>query len=202
MDDLVFPTWADVGITDFFLQNLKSASDRVLEQLYQDRVGHAVRKLQYVYACGVCGHKHKPNKITDDYSVCEACKSRCIRLTQQLKALSATLNPIHDSVFAETIRVMNASYQWYFGEKLEIDIVKFGWRNNVFGARFLSGELVEGPNIGVTIAKAAYLTPFLWDLSYDWKEHKHRRSTGQRSHLTPMIHEFSKQKLKAKRERH
>lgn len=201
MDDLILPTWASVGVTEFFLQNLKSASDHVLEQLYQDRVGHAVRKLQYVYSCGVCGHRHKPNKLSDDYSVCEACKSRCIRLTQQLRALSATLHPVHEAAFAETIRIMNNNYQRYFENRIEKDIVQFGWRNNIFGAKFLSGELVEGPNIGVTMARAAYLTPFMWDLSYDWKEWKHRRDSGQRTHLIPIIHEFSKQRLKSRERR-
>lgn len=196
MDDFVLPTWSSVGITEVFLQNLKAAPDRVLEQIYQDRVGHAVRKLQYVYSCGVCGHKNKPNKITDDYSVCEACKSRGIRLTQQLKSLTAILPSMMEGSFTEIIRTMNSNYRRYFGFELDKDIVQFGWKNNLFCAKFLSGEFVNGVNVGATIARAAYLTPFVWDLSYDWKEDKHRRNTGQRTHMIPIIHEFCKSKLK------
>lgn len=195
---LNLPSWSDVGMSEVFVQNLRTAPPSTVEMFYFDRVTHTGRKHSYRYHCGVCGHTHKPNKLTDDYSICDGCKSRCICLTAQLKPLvgSGGVN-LTDALLGDATRAMTANYANYFGNiEVPDDLVKFGWKQKTFRVQFLGGEEVEGVQMGVTVARAALLTPFIWDTSYDWKEHRHMKHADQCTYISPIFYDICNYKLR------
>ena len=197
MDEIKYPAWRDVGIPDALVQTIKQIkSDILLEQLIYERVFHHMRRLQYVYVCGVCGHQHKAEKSTDDYSTCEKCKSRAIRATQTLRGWNREHGAgcSHTDQFAnEVLTRMRQNYCLYFKGYLDDfqadDIVVFRWRQEGYIASFKSGEAVVEQNTPRALCKASLLVPFLWDTRFDLKTGKMRQK-GRMKPLFPTLYEW------------
>jgi len=196
-DDIHFPTWHDVGTPPQFVQALSNLrSDYVLEQLVCEKVFHNMRRLQYVYVCGVCGHVHKAEKSTEDYAACDKCKSAAVRATQYLRAW----NRQHqagcsnaDTFAKEVMSKMRENYAIYFNRDLDDfppeDVVVFRWCDNGFMANYVSGEPAVEKSTAKALCKAALLVPYIWDCNFDWKTRKFM-AKGRQLPIIPTLFEW------------
>jgi hypothetical protein len=201
MAEMSHPGWKDVGLTPGFVAILKGMGDfHALESLVYDRVVHHGRTLQYTYHCGVCGHVHRPKRVTDDYGQCgnNRCRSRAIRGVPSLKPMSRPHPPgscMSDEFAQRVIEAMRANYDMYFEQKFQPqELIQFRWESS-FRAQFLGGEETSAASMSVCITRAALLVPFVWDTRFDWSL---RRRRGRPGPLVPALAELVETK-KAKK---
>lgn len=196
-DDIKFPTWHDVGIPDHLVQSMRRlCHEQAIEGLVFDKVFHYNRRMQYTYVCGVCGYVHRAEKSYEDYSTCQKCESRGVHATQSVRQWGRT-HPNGcsqmDEFGREVLSKMRENYLLYFGGRggdfAPEDILSFHWRYDAVVARFVGGEEADDRITTRAVCKAAIMTPFLWDNSFDWKNHC-KRSPNRRIALVPTLYEF------------
>jgi len=203
MDGVVFPTWADVGLSEGFASEVAQAPDHALQTLVDGRVFHNTRKVSFNYQCHTCGGTHKPERLVDDYSQCAKCQSMAITLVRSLRTPRSTdrergyrPQPGHTPEYLDSIyEVMRDNYDEYFAGKIDPECILFtvgGREGHVYEAAFLGGTKATANNIPQVIVRAAVSVPFLWDGTFDWKTKQFRTEPGRESHLTPILYDWMK----------
>jgi hypothetical protein len=188
------PTWAEVGVPEELVAALKNLYDpEPLESIVHDRVLHLVRPISCRYTCGVCGHAHRPKKLTDDYGECERCESRAIRAAFYARDMNRQYDrgcSSNEQFSQEVFAAMRKNLGAYLGRPMEEgEIAEFGWTGGSFRIRYLSGEEVTDGSVSRGMVRAAVLVPALWDRTFDWKDGRRRPAT-RNGYLAPTLFEW------------
>jgi hypothetical protein len=89
-------------------------------------------------------------------------------------------------------RQMKINFELYFKTSADRDI-DWEWHNDFYHVAFAAGETGKGELPRIAIARAALLTPYLWDSLYDWKNSCYREVSDQKF-LTNLINHFAQKK--------
>ena len=169
-------------VPPFFVELIAHANDSsIISFLVSDRVFRNENKINYNYDCLKCGFRKMVTRQYEDYSRCENCRSNFVKGVPFLKENHC--NKINLDAGRIVERMEHNHYQ-YFG-KYAANIVDIKWRHGRFITKFVCGDEVVDSSPLLSLAKAAVLSPFLWDTRYNWRNNiKNDRSNDlQLSHL-------------------
>lgn len=202
MESFVYPNWKDVGLSPYFVENLRALciGDKI-DFLIANKVYKDILRSQFKYYCNNCGKSKNSNRIYEDYSKCENCGSYKISCISDWKyPMLDECDPFSsDNSFVSPILVrMQYNYKMYFGELPPEKFLDFStafkkYCNDSyphFKAQFICGEEVEEISASLAVCKAALLCPFIWDDVFDWKN-RYRRDESRKTHIIPIIFHMS-----------
>lgn len=193
------PSWQEIVIPKVVVDNLRIIKPGfTFDTLLYQIVFHNSKKLFVSYNCDQCGHIHTPTKTTDEVNHCPACLTKQVRCVQSLKFNKTSKVPMYSRKenYIEAIAgAMNLNFCNYFKQSPELNL-DWEWRNNQFHVAFAGGETASDISPRVAIARAALMTPYLWDTKFDWKTFTFVDKvdkcfiTGILSHLRPLENRY------------
>jgi hypothetical protein len=189
------PTWKDVGIPDIAVKSLREmlptyAMDCLVSQI----VFHNTKRLITTYRCDN-GHNYVPEKLHEEVCACPICFTKRVRCIQSVKFSSEKKIPYYSrtgNFIASISKQMKSNFELYFKVSADRDI-DWEWHNDVYHVAFAGGETGRGELPRIAVARAALLTPYLWDSLYDWKNACYREVSDQKF-LTNLINHFAQKK--------
>jgi hypothetical protein len=187
------PTWKEVGIPDIVVRTIKAmqptyAMDCLISQL----VCHNSKRLTLTYVCDRCGFQYIPERNTEEVSLCGNCQNKRVRCLQSLKFGNEKKIPYYTRQgqhILYIIRQMQTNFQNYFKSNPERD-VDWEWHDNLYHVAFAGGDTAMGEWPRLAIARAALLTPYLWDSMHDWKN-ECKRDTCDQKLITQLLNHIA-----------
>lgn len=166
------PSWQEVGIPQIMVDHIKQLKPGfAFDSLVHQVVFQNNKKLFVSYNCDICGHKFSPTKTTDEVSNCVSCYSKRVRCIQSLKFNKGTKLPTYSrkgSYLSTLFAQMSENFSNYFKAFPERNL-DWEWHGDLYHVAFAGGETATGSMPRTAVAKAALLTPYLWDTTFDWK---------------------------------
>ena len=166
------PSWAECGIPKVVADHLRVMKPGfAFDTLVYQTVFHYHKRLYLSYTCDECGHIHTPSKTTDEVSQCPACYNKRVRCVQSLKFNTKSKVPMYSrkgQYMQIIVQTMNENFSYYFKQYPDRN-VDWEWQNGMFHVAFAGGETASDALPRVAVARAALMTPYLWDTRFDWK---------------------------------
>lgn len=214
MPDVHYPTWEEVGVPEKVVYYVRTA---VLNKRFMGIIDIVVRhnlpKASIVYRCDNCQEEYKPQRVAEDYQVCQRCRSRCIRAIRTIRVSGDKVEkekhamgglpkaPMAWQIGDEDRKLkceffldidkllnrMNENYIAYFGRRPPKPFLKCNWNDERWYVSFSGGEQVICNDMTIAVARAAVLSPFLWDRRWDWKKKKTFAEPGKKASLISFL---------------
>jgi hypothetical protein len=209
MSETLFPSWKDVGVPNFIIENIKHIrSAQFLGYLVLNRVFRYEVKPQYNYHCRNCDYRKQNVRAYEDYSVCESCGYNDISAFPIWRMGKDKATPISEMSVPGILQMLEENYNVYFQKEIPEDFIDVQWRYAVIKtpmpdgevdkmvyskayAKFACGEEVEAESHSFAVAKAAILCPFLWDDLFDWK-YGVTKEKGRETPIIPLLAMWNK----------
>jgi len=177
------PNWKEVGIPDIMVRTIHIMKPTyALDCLISQMVFHNNKKLNLVYTCDMCAYQYVPQRNTEEVSQCVNCNSKRVRCLQSLKFSNDKKIPFYSRAGNFILQIndqMRNNFLSYFKTWPERDM-DWEWHDGIYHVAFAGGETGTGELPRLAIARAALLTPYLWDSMFDWKTASRRDKIDQR----------------------
>lgn len=163
------PTWEDVGVPLTVVNSIKRLpACYFLDSLVYQLVYRNKRRATYIYYCDNCGKGYKPDRASEEITDCVECgckKMRCAGTWRWGKDIPHYSRSFYNLNYL--ISAMQSNYHYYHAKTIELDC---GWKTTKLYCQFSDGELATSLSPRICLIKAAILSPFLWDMSFNWTE--------------------------------
>lgn len=189
-------TWQDVGISQYFLDILRSLKPGdFLDCAIAMYVFDHNPKLNIKYACSGCGYSKTLQRIHEDYPCCVKCGNSTIYATPLIAYKEFMSYSDGEVEISKIITALHKKYRSYYNVMPDKDSfinfnIDFLNNNSIYTAQFLSGEQVTANSLSFAICKAAILCPFIWDNTYDWKSCSKKEPMKQ-THISNLLYLLS-----------
>lgn len=172
MEARIYPTWRDYDIPQRLVLGIHNTNkNNLIWFLLNDRVFRIENKINYHYECFRCGHGKVVTRQYEDYSLCEKCHHETTIGTPFLKDSCENIKLPINQTANRIVTQMILNHEKYFNVK-NVDIFNLTWESNMscFVSKFVFGEEVRESSAERAVAKAAILSPFLWDNKFNWRD--------------------------------
>lgn len=188
MEARTYPTWRDYDIPQGMIDGIRNCNhNSLLGFLVNDRVFRIENKINYQYECFRCGHTKVVTRQYEDYSSCEKCRCEATHGIPFLKECRGSNKALNNFDASRIIAQMSLNHAKYFGA-VEPDIASISWESGsgLFVSKFLCGDEVRDSSSERAVAKAAILSPFLWDNKFNWRDGI-KNDRGNDLHISHLI---------------